>query len=92
MAPLPPFETMEVALTMVPLFATAAGTFPNDANGRGNILWTEECFTRQFRAELSGFTHCMKYVLQEFSYFYYEKTEEKEEESGVLFVAAAAAS
>lgn len=58
----------------------AEGTFYGQRNvSRGNF-------------GLSGFTHCMKYVLQEFSYFYYEKTEEKEEESGVLFVAAAAAS
>ena len=48
---------------MAPLFATAvavvavADTFPNDANGRGNILWTEECFTRQFRAEWDYSVH-----------------------------------
>ena len=64
MVHLPPFETMAVALTMAPLFATAAAaaavaadTFPNDANGRGNILWTEECFTRQFRAEWDYSVH-----------------------------------
>ena len=38
MAPLPPHETMAVAvLTMVPLFV--AGTFPNDANGGADEAW-----------------------------------------------------
>ena len=68
MAPLPPLETMAVALTMAPLFAD---TFPNDANGRGNILWTEECFTRQFRAEwdYSGHEVCgYRLPAQEFNH------------------------
>ena len=64
MAPLPPFETMAVALTMAPLFAD---TFPNDANGRGEERRGEGTFYGRRNVSrgnfgLSGITRRMRYA------------------------------